>query len=544
VSIPSRQRLSDGLSPPALAALAAFVALGAACGPACAQGTDPPASAARETAAREAAAETRFEVLEYLVVGNTTLDVESIERAVMPFLGPQRTMTDVEGARAALERAYQQRGFLSVAVDVPQQQVVDGVVRLDVVEGRVGRLRVRGARWYSLGAIRDAVPAAAEGAVPQFAEVERQVAAASRGDLLSITPSLKPGRTPGTLDIDLSVEDRSPIVATAELNNYRAANTDPLRLLVGLRHLDLWDRRHIGSLGLIVSPQDLEQVRVLTASYAWPLGGPDDPTLSAYVLDSDSDTPTAIGGTTVFGGQTVVGLRRTAPLQPRLGLYHSWTVGIDWKRLVQQDFPTLQYMPIQLAYSAVRPTRTATTQFDASLNLSMRGLGNDEEAFRARRYLGSASYASMRVDASHEGRIGADWSLRLRLAGQYAQQALVPAEQYALGGASSVRGYLESSVFGDRGLLGSLELRGPNWKPVGSSPLTAQWIVFYDYGHASIVDPLPEQRASVSLAGAGAGVRVRHGRQLSSSVELAKTLRPLPTQDDAWRAYVRIALEL
>jgi hypothetical protein len=37
---------------------------------------------------------------------------------------------------------------------------------------------------------------------------------------------------------------------------------------------------------------------------------------------------------------------------------------------------------------------------------------------------------------------------------------------------------------------------------------------------------------------------VRHGRQLSSSVELAKTLRPLPTQDDAWRAYVRIALEL
>lgn len=491
-----------------------------------------------------AALDTRFDVLEYVVVGNTTLDVESIERAVMPFLGPQRTMTDVEGARAALEATYQQRGFLSVAVDVPQQQVVDGVVRLEVVEGRVGRLRVRGARWYSLGAIIEAVPAAAEGTVPQFADVEQQLAAVNRGEFLSVTPSLKPGRTPGTLDIDLSVEDRSPIVATAELNNYRAASTEPLRLLLGLRHVDLWGRRHAGSLGLIVSPQNLDQVRVLTASYAWPLGGPDDPTMSVYALDSDSDTPTAIGGTTVFGGQTVVGLRRVAPLRPRLGVFHSWTAGIDWKRLVQQDFPTLQYMPIQLAYSAVRPTRAATTQLDASLNLSFRGLGSDDEAFRARRYLGSASYASLRLDASHEGRVGGDWSLRLRLAGQYAQQPLVPAEQYALGGASTVRGYLESSAFGDRGLLASVELRGPNQKPFDSSPLTAQWVAFYDLGQLSIVDPLPEQLSRFGLAGAGVGVRIRHGRQLASSIEIARALRPLPTQDDSWRAYVRLALEL
>jgi hemolysin activation/secretion protein len=92
-----------------------------------------------------APSEPRFDVYEYVIVGNTVLDTESIERAVMPFLGPSRTMNDVQSARAALERAYQARGFQSVGVDVPEQRVQDAVVTLQVVEATVGRLRVRGA---------------------------------------------------------------------------------------------------------------------------------------------------------------------------------------------------------------------------------------------------------------------------------------------------------------------------------------------------------------------------------------------------------------
>src|SRR5271170_7983711 len=52
-----------------------------------------------------------FDVLEFRVEGNSTLDQESIERAVYPFLGEAKTIDDVEAARAKLETVYRDKGF-------------------------------------------------------------------------------------------------------------------------------------------------------------------------------------------------------------------------------------------------------------------------------------------------------------------------------------------------------------------------------------------------------------------------------------------------
>ena len=95
--------------------------------------------------AQEAAPERQVTIEEYLVRGNTVLDARAIEEAVTPFLGPGRTLKDVEGARDALVAAYQARGYQSVYVDLPEQQVDQGVVVLQVSETKVGRLRVVGA---------------------------------------------------------------------------------------------------------------------------------------------------------------------------------------------------------------------------------------------------------------------------------------------------------------------------------------------------------------------------------------------------------------
>ena len=81
-------------------------------------------------------------ILEYRIEGAHQLPRLEIE-AVYPYLGPGRTVQDVEKARAALENAYQIKGYQTVAVQVPPQQVAGGVVVLQVVEGKVGRLRTR-----------------------------------------------------------------------------------------------------------------------------------------------------------------------------------------------------------------------------------------------------------------------------------------------------------------------------------------------------------------------------------------------------------------
>ncbi|MFX7705295.1 POTRA domain-containing protein, partial [Acinetobacter baumannii] len=78
-----------------------------------------------------------------------------IEEAIYPFLGPGKTSEDVEKARAALEKAYHDKGFQTVSVAVPQQNVTGGVVTLKVSELKVGRLRVKNSRYFDLDRIKD-----------------------------------------------------------------------------------------------------------------------------------------------------------------------------------------------------------------------------------------------------------------------------------------------------------------------------------------------------------------------------------------------------
>ena len=99
-----------------------------------------------DEAAENAAPQRLVDVNEYFVRGNTVLDARAIEEAVYPFLGPQKALSDIEGARDALQKAYQERGYQSVFVELPEQAVADGIVYLQVSETKVGRVRVVGAK--------------------------------------------------------------------------------------------------------------------------------------------------------------------------------------------------------------------------------------------------------------------------------------------------------------------------------------------------------------------------------------------------------------
>ena len=63
----------------------------------------------------------RFDIYQYVVGGNSVLSALAIELAVTPHLGELKTLRDVEAARAALEKAYQKAGYLTVAVSIPEQ---------------------------------------------------------------------------------------------------------------------------------------------------------------------------------------------------------------------------------------------------------------------------------------------------------------------------------------------------------------------------------------------------------------------------------------
>ena len=62
------------------------------------------------------AKEPKFTVSEYQIEGNSVLPVATIEQAVYPYLGADKTISDVEQARKSLEQVYQKAGYSTVFV--------------------------------------------------------------------------------------------------------------------------------------------------------------------------------------------------------------------------------------------------------------------------------------------------------------------------------------------------------------------------------------------------------------------------------------------
>ncbi|MCP5279952.1 MAG: ShlB/FhaC/HecB family hemolysin secretion/activation protein [Thiobacillus sp.] len=470
------------------------------------------------------AEETGFDILEFVVEGNTVLPAQHIEEAVYPFMGEKKGIGEADAARTALEKAYHDNGYLTVFVDIPEQEVKSGVVRLRVTEGQVERLRVTGSRYYSLGRIRAKAPDLAEGSVPYFPEVQKQLAGVNKGADRRVTPVLRPGRTPGKVEVDLKVEDQLPLHGSVELNDRYSANTTKSRLNANLRYDNLWQQEHSLTLGLQTAPEDTDESKVLSATYVWPMANGNY--LAAYGVLSESDVA-SVGDVNVVGNGLIAGLRYILPLRSRPGYFHTLTLGMDFKdfdetvKLQGTDSANtpISYLPFSLGYEGNLRSDQSQTQFNATLNFSLRGLADGEveclpgifvNEFACKRFLGRANYAYLRLDLKHTRTFPSGWSLFGRGTAQVASSPLISNEQFSAGGVDSVRGYTESVVSGDQGLAWGLEMRAPSLAQRLSPRLEEfNLYAFVEGASLSIHDPLPAQTDQFDLLAAGLGLRFK-----------------------------------
>lgn len=485
-----------------------------------------------------AGSKSAFDILEYQVEGNTVLPTLAIERAVYPFLGPGRSIDDVEKARGALEKAYQKAGFLSVYVDIPEQKVEDGVVRLLVTEGKVERVRVTGNRYFSRNQILAGVPSVQEGNVPDFQRLQAELNTLARTPDRTVTPILKPGTAPGTLDVDLEVKDQLPLHGEIELNNRQTPNTDPLRLQAALRYDNLWQRQHSVSLFYQTAPQETSNLRVISASYALPIGTQGD-TLAFYGVKSDSNVA-AIGATDVIGKGYIVGVRGVLPLRPVGKYMHSATLGLDYKDfddtviLGADTFETpVNYAPLSADYSASFPLGKTANNATLSLNTAPRGLfGNNDEEFEGKRVNARASYVYLRGNWSTDVPLNPRTALQFKFQGQLADQALISNEQFCIGGLETVRGYLECEALGDDALVGGIQLTRllPFSRETGKIDRMTL-VAYLEGGMVWVIDPLPEQIADFGLYSIGVGVRAQAYTHFQAALDVALPLATGPYTD-------------
>lgn len=464
--------------------------------------------------------------------GSTLLTNAEIERAVYPHLGPGRSAEDVERARAALQQLYHDKGYQTVSVQIPQQKVRRGVVVLQASEVAVGKLRVRGSQYHDLETIRRGVPSLAEGTVPNFNQVFEDVVALNQVPGQQVSPELLPGAEPGTLDVELNVEDSLPLHGSLELNNRNSANTTALRLNGSMRYDNLWQAGNGIGASFQVSPSDINEVQVFSGYYLARFSGLEKLTLTLSGMWQNSNIGTLGNAVSVGKGYTI-GARANYALPMAKNYFQSISLGVDYRHSTQEirtlggsDTVAIDYVPFTLGYSGTWMGETQTLSLYLGYTMHFRGMGSGTDEWAMNRYNADGGFSILRMDIGYTAELAENLEGYLRLHGQLTDRPLVNSEQSAGGGLDSVRGYYEGEVVDDQSLMGTFELRTDILnglaRELTDSSAYASTYLFADGGLFKRKDPLLGfgEKSSQYLASFGVGARFGFFEYLSGSINL------------------------
>jgi hemolysin activation/secretion protein len=375
----------------------------------------------------------------------------------------------------------------------------------------------------------------APGSVPDFNKVTKELVALNAWPDRQVVPTIRPGIEPHTVDVDLEVKDKAPLHGSLELNNRYSPDTSELRLNASVSYSNLWQKGHSFGLSTQVAPQRIEDALIVSAYYMvrFPQLTNFSLMLNGTLQDSNVST---LGGGAVAGSGNILGFRGIWNL-PAKGIYfHSVSAGMDYKKFEENvNFGTqtietpITYFPISVAYGGGFNRKKSFTDFNASVNFSLRQVGSDPEDFDDRRFKSDGGWIYLRTDASHTQDLPLGFQAFAKIQGQLSNYPLINSEQFAGGGTSTVRGYLESTSLGDNGWFTTVEFRTPSLVPVpdksneSADSLNSEWRfhVFFDGGRLYLNDALPEQTDDFKLASFGVGTSMTLWDRVNGGVDLA-----------------------
>ncbi len=423
-------------------------------------------------------------------------------------------------------------------------------MRLLVTEAKIGRIKVSGSQYYSPRDIRLALPSLAQGKVPHLPEIQAELERLNTitGDR-SVVPVMKAGREPGTLDVELKVNDQAPLHGKLEANNRSSATTTQSRASAALNYDNLWQAQHSLALQFQTSPENTSEVKFYVVSYSLPVSD-DNERLTLYTVKSDSAVA-AGKDFTVVGDGSIIGVRASVNLARSPELFHSLSFGADYKdfseTIVLQGADTgrspISYLPFTARYDAAIRQNQSLLRLGLGATWAFRSLQSEERRFDDKRAFAQSNFFYLSADTSYQYEYKNGARLSGRFATQWTDQLLISNEQFSAGGVQSVRGYYESQALGDHGYVASLEWQTKNFST--SAWLNdSRWHLFYDVAKVIVKDPLPEQTAVFNLASAGVGYRFTTWKQWRGEIDAGYALRRLGVIDKGdIRIHARLAYE-
>jgi hemolysin activation/secretion protein len=455
----------------------------------------------------------RFTVNSFRFSGNTVYSERTLKRLVERFLDLQLNLYDLTRAADVVTQLYRDEGYLIARAVIPAQKVEQGIVHIEIIEGRVGRVIFEGNRRYSRAALQRRMPGLAPGVLITSGAMEHDLLLLNDLPGLTARATLEPGKEFGTTDIRIRVEEKT-FSGYVQPNNQGRKEIGQWRTDGGVNVNNMLGFGDQLSFQGIVSQSNLMHYSRL--GYSIPLTAQGTRLELGYAATDYS----LAGDLAVLDIEGDVRSREISVVHPYLRSRSqnlSFNLGYRTTRLRQRALgveisdnsiglynPGVRYSQI----GADASVSTLSTQFYTNFRTNTSGTRQDAEQLK------------VELEGTHLRGLNRNWDLYLRGLVVQSHEPLADSEKFALGGPGNVRGYRSSELRGDKGWLATVELR----RQISVFNTLGLVGFFYDAGVVKFQAP-GFLDGSTTLMSAGANVTFFPLRNVPIKLEFAVPVR-------------------
>ncbi len=471
----------------------------------------PPTSP--EDGAQQQLGQIQVFVKSIVVTGHTVFSNEEIAAVTTPYENRTLTTEDLERLRLALTFMYVNNGYITSGAVIPDQDVKDGVIQLQIIEGALAKINVEGTNWFRKGYLSDRLERGA-GPPLQMEPLQTRLQFLQQDPRIErINAELRPGDQRGQSILNVNVKEQSPWKMWLEFSNYQTPVVGAERGLMTVAHQNVTGHgdpltvTYGGSRG--VHP-------IIDVAYTIPLNRYDTTFTASYRRNDFSVVSDQFRFLDLNSESEIIGFTLRHPLYRTLS--DEVAVAITGERLhnkITSALDSIGGTPLLIpgasdtgvsSVSALRfiqeyVHRTPTSVIAARSRFSV-GLDVLNATSNAGP-LPDGRFFSWLGQLQGVRRFDDWWGMQLlgQMNLQIANDRLFPLEQIPLGGRFSVRGYRENTLIRDNGFIFSVESRFPLLRYASGEPLL-QFAQFVDIGRAWQAKgdtPDPQTLASVGL---------------------------------------------
>lgn len=458
-----------------------------------------------------------------------------LKEELTPFLSSLPLTAD--GAKElcqAITYHYHTNEDLRVAVSVADQNPNEGIVQLVIRPERVGELNVKNNQYTKPETLKKWVRLASADPINEKT-LAQDVGWMNTNPFRSVNVAYQPADSSGVTNVDLVVSDKKSWKISSGVDNTGTNPIGPIRIFGKLDVNDFIFTDH--TLNFQATTADhFKELQSYTMQYVAPLPWRN----SVRIFGSYS-------ATSPHRADFPQKHRQSYQASGRYSIPHwfgsnPWLdqitveAGYDFKGTNTNVLFEDDAAPVEnkLAYtgqfaSTVTAIRNrGSSKVSAGLDLvgsPVRMLPHQsDEDYNNLRAGSTPRYFYSRLQFAVDQKLPQNWKVFVQGRSQLSVSNLIPSEQFALGGYSTVRGYDEKVVNGDNAVCGNLEIKTPEmsvagiWFPKFGDSLTV--IGFVDAGYAWYREAVGDAPISQSLLGFGPGIRYNVSSYFTSRLDV------------------------